>query len=145
MAVFQNSNPPKVSWRRLNSHSLQCDRWHSVRSQYPPHKLSKTKSTVTDWLRTTQTPIWLPADTFIVYGTPVFDMTPALSYHRVSYSQISPPSPRSHFVQASQYALSRSVTHLLVSNSLLVHLPSHNILLISMSRPRPRPGVPTTG
>jgi hypothetical protein len=43
------------------------------------------------------------------------------------FSQISPPSPFSHFFHAISYASSRSLTHLVVSNSGLVQRASYNM------------------
>jgi len=59
--------------------------------------------------------------------------------HSIHHSQISPPSPLSHFSQDDQYAVSKSRTHRFVSKSRLLQRPSHSIRRSSTSRPWPYP------
>jgi hypothetical protein len=54
-----------------------------------------------------------------------------------SYKWISPLSPATQRPQATSYALSKSDTHLWVSNKAQVHLASKRSLRISARRPRP--------
>jgi len=73
----------------------------------------------------------------LVFRPPQDHQPSGICTTKQSYKWISPLSPATQRPHANSYALSKSDTHLWVSNKAHVHLASKRSLRISARRPRP--------